>query len=103
MALLFGFGASAVCPYLAFETVQEVLEKDKTARKPILEGFDFAKALTYYRKGLEKGVLKIMSKMGISVLSSYTGARSSRPSAWQGAHGQVLHRLPIPDRRHRLQ
>ncbi|WP_038158901.1 glutamate synthase large subunit [Verrucomicrobium sp. BvORR106] len=75
MALLFGFGASAVCPYLAFETVQEVLEKDKTARKPILEGFDFAKALTYYRKGLEKGVLKIMSKMGISVLSSYTGAQ----------------------------
>ncbi|CAN5790706.1 glutamate synthase large subunit [soil metagenome] len=75
MAALFGFGASAVCPYLAFETIQEVLEQDKTARKPILEGFDFAKALTYYRKSLEKGVLKIMSKMGISVLSSYTGAQ----------------------------
>jgi len=75
MAALFGFGASAVCPYLAYETVQEVLEKDKTARKPILEGVDFAKALTGYRKALEKGVLKIMSKMGISVLSSYTGAQ----------------------------
>ncbi len=75
MALLFGFGASAVHPYLAFETVQEVLEQDKTARKPALEGYDFAKALANFRKGLEKGVLKIMSKMGISVLSSYTGAQ----------------------------
>jgi glutamate synthase (NADPH/NADH) large chain/glutamate synthase (ferredoxin) len=75
MALLFGFGASAVCPYLAYETIQEVLEKDKTAKKPLLEGLDFSKALINYRKGLEKGVLKIMSKMGISVLSSYTGAQ----------------------------
>jgi glutamate synthase (NADPH/NADH) large chain/glutamate synthase (ferredoxin) len=75
MACLFGFGASAICPYLAFETIQEVLEQDKTAKKPVLEGFDFTKSLTNYRKGLEKGVLKIMSKMGISVLSSYTGAQ----------------------------
>ncbi|TDU71348.1 glutamate synthase (NADPH/NADH) large chain [Prosthecobacter fusiformis] len=75
MATLFGFGASAVCPYLAFETIQEVLEADKTARKPALEGYDYNKVLTNYRKGLEKGVLKIMSKMGISVLSSYTGAQ----------------------------
>ncbi len=75
MAALFSFGASAVCPYLAYETVQEVLEQDKTARKPMLEGFDFSKALSGYRKALEKGVLKIMSKMGISVLSSYTGAQ----------------------------
>ena len=75
MAALFSFGASAVCPYLAYETVQEVLEQDKASRKPALEGFDFSKALSNYRKGLEKGVLKIMSKMGISVLSSYTGAQ----------------------------
>lgn len=75
MAALFGFGASAVCPYLAYETIQEVLESDKAARKPALDGYDFAKVLTNYRKGLEKGVLKIMSKMGISVLSSYTGAQ----------------------------
>src|SRR5262249_17213127 len=75
MALLFGFGASAVCPYLAYETIQEVLEQDKTSKKPQLEGFDYAKALGNYRKALEKGVLKIMSKMGISVLSSYTGAQ----------------------------
>ncbi|RBP36075.1 glutamate synthase (NADPH/NADH) large chain/glutamate synthase (ferredoxin) [Roseimicrobium gellanilyticum] len=75
MACLFGFGASAVCPYLAFETVQEVLDADKTARKPLYTDLDFAKLLTNYRKSLEKGVLKIMSKMGISVLSSYTGAQ----------------------------
>jgi glutamate synthase domain-containing protein 2/glutamate synthase domain-containing protein 1/glutamate synthase domain-containing protein 3 len=75
MACLFGFGASAVCPYLTFDTIQEVLENDKTARKPALEGVDYAKALYNFRKGLEKGVLKIMSKMGISVLSSYTGAQ----------------------------
>jgi glutamate synthase domain-containing protein 2/glutamate synthase domain-containing protein 1/glutamate synthase domain-containing protein 3 len=75
MATLFGFGASAVCPYLAYDTVQEVLEADKTARKPALEGYDYTKVLTNLRKALEKGVLKIMSKMGISVLSSYTGAQ----------------------------
>jgi glutamate synthase (NADPH/NADH) large chain/glutamate synthase (ferredoxin) len=75
MACLFGFGASAVCPYMAYETIREVIEQDKTARKPRLEGFDFEKAITNYRSGLEKGVLKIMSKMGISVLSSYTGAQ----------------------------
>jgi len=75
VATLFGFGASAICPYLAFDTIQEALEADKTAKKPVLEGFDFAKALSNYRKGLEKGTLKIMSKMGISVLSSYTGAQ----------------------------
>ncbi|MFZ4764838.1 MAG: glutamate synthase large subunit [Roseimicrobium sp.] len=75
MACLFGYGASAICPYLAFETVQESLEADRTSRKPQLEGLDFAKALIHYRKALEKGVLKIMSKMGISVLSSYTGAQ----------------------------
>ncbi|HRJ11195.1 MAG TPA: glutamate synthase large subunit, partial [Prosthecobacter sp.] len=75
MATLFGFGASAVCPYLAFDTIHEALEADKTARKPQLEGIEYTKALTNFRKALEKGVLKIMSKMGISVLSSYTGAQ----------------------------
>jgi glutamate synthase domain-containing protein 2/glutamate synthase domain-containing protein 1/glutamate synthase domain-containing protein 3 len=75
MATLFGFGASAVCPYLAFETIREALEADKTARKPVLTGLDYPKAAANYRKALEKGVLKIMSKMGISVLSSYTGAQ----------------------------
>jgi glutamate synthase (NADPH/NADH) large chain/glutamate synthase (ferredoxin) len=75
MACLFGFGASAVCPYLAYTTIQEVLEQDKVSKKPVLGEMDYVKAVIQYRKGLEKGVLKIMSKMGISVLSSYTGAQ----------------------------
>ncbi|HEY1049793.1 MAG TPA: glutamate synthase central domain-containing protein, partial [Prosthecobacter sp.] len=75
MACLFGFGASAVCPYMAFETIREVVETDKAARKPQLDGMAFEKAAANFRKGLEKGVLKIMSKMGISVLSSYIGAQ----------------------------
>lgn len=75
MACLFGFGAQAVCPYLAYRTIQEVVESDKTVRKPKLDGIDFATAQKNFRSGLEKGVLKIMSKMGISVLSSYQAAQ----------------------------
>ncbi|MCB1226919.1 MAG: glutamate synthase subunit alpha, partial [Verrucomicrobiales bacterium] len=75
MACLFGYGASAICPHSAFETIRETLQQDKTARKPRLEGLTYATALSHFRSALEKGVLKIMSKMGISVLSSYTGAQ----------------------------
>ncbi|CAN5453322.1 glutamate synthase large subunit [soil metagenome] len=71
IACLFGFGAQAVCPYLAFHCIRELLETDK---KGNFEGIGYTKALTTYRSALEKGVLKIMSKMGISVLSSYQGA-----------------------------
>ena len=75
MACLFGFGANAICPNLMAETVQDVLEADAAARKPKLEGIDFPTAMDHYRSALEKGVLKIMSKMGIGVLSSYQGAQ----------------------------
>lgn len=75
MACLFGFGAQAICPWLAFESFQNVLENDASARKPKFEGVDYEKALLNYRSGLEKGVLKIMSKIGIAVLSSYQGAQ----------------------------
>jgi len=75
MACLFGYGAQAICPYLAYRTIQEQVEVDKTIRKPKLDGIDFAGAQKHFRKGLEKGVLKIMSKMGISVLTSYQGAQ----------------------------
>ncbi len=71
MACLFGFGAQAICPYLAYDCIRELLENDK---KNTFEGVDYTKALNNYRAALEKGVLKIMSKMGISVLSSYQGA-----------------------------
>ncbi len=68
IACLVGYGASCVNPYLAFETIREILEKDPGET-------DFAKAVANYRTALENGLLKIMSKMGISIVSSYRGAQ----------------------------
>ena len=69
-AMLIGFGAGAVNPYLAFETIHDLCAK-QTMLKPI----DFGEAEVNYVKSLHKGVLKIMSKMGISTLQSYRGAQ----------------------------
>ncbi len=71
VACLFGFGAQAICPYLGYETIREIVETDPKASG----GVDLLKGLKNYRTALEKGVLKIMSKMGISVLNSYVGAQ----------------------------
>ncbi|WP_339383392.1 glutamate synthase-related protein [Oculatella sp. LEGE 06141] len=77
-ACLLGYGASAVCPYLSWETVrhwwadaktQSLMERGKIA-KTSLTG-----AQHNYRKAIEAGLLKILSKMGISLLSSYSGAQ----------------------------
>lgn len=73
IACLFGFGATAVCPYLGYATVRDVLTKD--SKKKLGEDLSPQKAMANYRKALEKGLLKIMSKMGISVLNSYQGAQ----------------------------
>src|ERR1700745_1676254 len=70
IACLISYGASAVCPYLAYETVRELLEKGALG-----EGITYAKAVRSYRQAIEKGLLKIMSKMGISVVESYRGAQ----------------------------
>ncbi|MFV1993946.1 MAG: glutamate synthase large subunit [Verrucomicrobiales bacterium] len=72
MACLIGFGATAICPYLAYETVREITENDS---KNALEGLSYEDAVLRYISVMEKGVLKIMSKMGISVLNSYQGAQ----------------------------
>ncbi|MCG8602279.1 MAG: glutamate synthase large subunit [Verrucomicrobiales bacterium] len=72
MACLIGFGATAICPWLAHETIRELVEKNA---KKKFDGVALEKALTNYHKALEKGVLKILSKMGISVLNSYQGAQ----------------------------
>jgi glutamate synthase (NADPH/NADH) large chain len=69
MALLIGFGAAAVNPYLAFETVEDMI------RHGIIEGVPPRKAVRNYIKAAGKGVLKVMSKMGISTVASYTGAQ----------------------------
>jgi glutamate synthase (NADPH/NADH) large chain len=69
IALLIGFGASAVDPYLAVETVQDM------ARRGELEGVAEDKAAGSLIKALNKGLLKIMSKMGVSTVASYEGAQ----------------------------
>ena len=69
VALLIGYGASAVDPYLAIETVQDM------ARRGVLEGLTEEKAAANLIKALNKGLLKIMSKMGVSTVASYTGAQ----------------------------
>ncbi|MFC3385614.1 glutamate synthase large subunit [Couchioplanes azureus] len=68
-AVLIGYGAAAVNPYLAFESVEDLI-----ATGP-LAGMEAGKAIGNYVKALGKGVLKIMSKMGISTVSSYCGAQ----------------------------
>ncbi len=72
MACLFGFGATAICPWLSHETVRELVHANN---KNKFEGMSVEGALVNYHKALEKGVLKILSKMGISVLNSYQGAQ----------------------------
>lgn len=76
IACLFGYGATAVCPYLGYATVRSVLRDEKLAAKHKFdEDLTPEIAMANYRKALEKGLLKIMSKMGISVLNSYQGAQ----------------------------
>ncbi|HME47634.1 glutamate synthase large subunit [Mycobacterium sp.] len=69
MAALIGFGAAAINPYMAFESIEDMLDRG------VITGMDRDKALTNYVKAAGKGVLKVMSKMGISTLASYTGAQ----------------------------
>jgi glutamate synthase (ferredoxin) len=69
MGMLIGYGAGAVNPYLAFETLDDLI------RQGLLTGIDHAKAVRNYIKALNKGVLKVMSKMGISTIQSYRGAQ----------------------------
>ncbi|GLI01207.1 glutamate synthase family protein [Phytohabitans aurantiacus] len=68
-AVLIGYGAAAVNPYLAFESVEDLVSTGALA------GVEPAKGVRNYVKALGKGVLKIMSKMGISTVSSYCGAQ----------------------------
>ena len=71
MALLIGYGAGVINPYLAFEAVEDMLEEGLNG----LAGMDPKVALKNYTKACGKGVLKIMSKMGVSTVASYTGAQ----------------------------
>ncbi|MGB7879304.1 MAG: glutamate synthase large subunit, partial [Ilumatobacteraceae bacterium] len=71
MALLIGYGAGAINPYLAFESIEDLIAEEMHG----LGGMDAHKAVKNYIKGCGKGVLKVMSKMGVSTVASYTGAQ----------------------------
>ncbi len=68
-ALLIGYGASAINPYVAFETIDGMIQEGA------LTGIDHAKACKNLVKAASKGVIKVMSKMGISSIQSYRGAQ----------------------------
>ncbi len=67
--LLLGYGAGAINPYLAFDTIRDLV------REGVLAGLTERKAVKSYVKAAGKGILKVMSKMGISTVASYTGAQ----------------------------
>jgi glutamate synthase (NADPH) large chain len=67
--LLLGYGASAVNPYLAYETLHDQVQAGN------MQNLDGVKAVENYLKAVHKGILKVMSKMGISTLQSYQGAQ----------------------------
>ncbi|MEC9083908.1 MAG: glutamate synthase large subunit, partial [Pseudomonadota bacterium] len=67
-AVLFGFGATAVYPYLAYQILNDLIRTGEMLMDPI-------EAKNNYRKGINKGLLKILSKMGISTMTSYRGAQ----------------------------
>ena len=69
-SLLLGYGAGAINPYVAFESLDDMLRQGML--KP---GTDHAEAVEHYRKAIKKGVIKVMSKMGISTIQSYRGAQ----------------------------
>jgi len=75
LALLIGFGASAVNPYLAFASLRALVTEAESAVKDILKRISFDKAIENYEKAVDAGLLKIISKMGISTISGYHAAQ----------------------------
>jgi glutamate synthase (ferredoxin) len=68
-AMLIGYGAVAVNPYLAYASIAEMI------RQGMLPGADYQDAAQHYTKAVVKGVVKVLSKMGISTIQSYCGAQ----------------------------
>ena len=69
VALLVGYGAAAINPYLALETVEDLVHRH------VIDGIGVEKAVRNYIKAMGKGLLKVMSKMGVSTVASYRGAQ----------------------------
>ena len=68
VACLLGFGATAIYPYVAYSVIEDLLARNELLGDPQVCQKNF-------RKGINKGLLKIMSKMGISAVNSYRGAQ----------------------------
>jgi len=69
VACLIGYGASAIYPYLAYQTINALQRAGELGDVTLMQ------ALTHFKKGIDQGLLKIMSKMGISTVGSYRGAQ----------------------------
>lgn len=68
-ALLIGYGADAINPYLAYESIRDLIDKG------MLKGLEYSQAEKNYIKAVIKGIVKVLSKMGISTIQSYRGAQ----------------------------
>ena len=68
-ACLIGYGATAVYPYVAYQAISDLIKSGE------IKGHTLNESLYKYRKGINKGLLKILSKMGISTVASYRGAQ----------------------------
>ncbi len=68
-AVLIGYGASAIYPFLAYQTINDMVRRGE------IKSTDTNKLAKSYRKGIQKGLFKILSKMGISTVTSYRGAQ----------------------------
>ncbi|MDF0605517.1 glutamate synthase large subunit [Neisseriaceae bacterium TC5R-5] len=68
MACVLGYGATAVYPYLAYQSIVDLVQSGELDLKT-------NEALQHYRKGINKGLLKVLSKMGISTIASYRGSQ----------------------------
>ena len=94
-ALLIGYGASAINPYLAFETIHDMIRPGAADRRP-------EKAEQKYVKAVGKGIVKVISKMGISTIQSYHGAQVFEAIGLNHRlHRRVLHLDGVAHRRHR--
>ena len=67
--LLFGYGASAINPYMVNEIITHQVEQN------IIQGLTVEKAISNFNKAIAKGIVKVMNKIGISTLHSYRGAQ----------------------------
>lgn len=96
-ATLLGFGADGVCPYLAYEALAR-MNSNGTVYARSNQTFSDEELFYSYRKAAAKGLLKVMSKMGISTLQSYKGAQVFEAL---GLDDDVMERWVIPSTPHK--